>query len=288
MSIGKVTILPNVLKNIPLGINQRLSRISANEEVFNKAVPPYQQALEKSGFKHKLKFEPPAPEKPKKRYRKKEVIWFNPPFSLNVKTNIGKEFFKLIDKAFPVGNPLRKVFNRSTLKIGYKCMPNVAKAISRHNSKLLRPADEGISKPKCKCQKEGIVCPVGGECTESWVVYSAKVTETSLGQTETYTGLTKRPFKVRWKEHLRDFEKPEHRTKSKLSGHIWDIKDKGLGYTVEWSLIDRAPPFNTVTKVCQLCLKEKHHIMYDREHSSLNKRSEVFNTCRHKNPEPIV
>ena len=55
---------PNVLKNIPLGINQRLSRISANEEVFNKAAPPYQQALDKSGFKHKLKFEPPAPEKP--------------------------------------------------------------------------------------------------------------------------------------------------------------------------------------------------------------------------------
>ena len=62
---------PNVLKNIPLGINQRLSRISANEEVFNKAAPPYQQALDKSGFKHKLKFEPPAPEKPKKRHRKK-------------------------------------------------------------------------------------------------------------------------------------------------------------------------------------------------------------------------
>ena len=121
-----------------MGINQRLSRISANEEVFNKAAPPYQQALDKSGFKHKLKFEPPAPEKPKKRYRKKEVIWFNPPFSLNVKTNIGKEFLKLIEKAFPVGSPLRKVFNRSTLKIGYKCMPNVAKAISRHNSKLLR------------------------------------------------------------------------------------------------------------------------------------------------------
>ena len=61
---------PNVLKNIPLGINQRLSRISANEEVFNKAVPPYQQALEKSGFKHKLKFEPLAPEKPKKIQKK--------------------------------------------------------------------------------------------------------------------------------------------------------------------------------------------------------------------------
>ena len=38
----------NILQNIPLGINNRLSRISANEEVFNDAAAPYQKALEKS------------------------------------------------------------------------------------------------------------------------------------------------------------------------------------------------------------------------------------------------
>ena len=273
---------PNVLKNIPLGINQRLCRISANEDIFKNAAPPYQAALEKSGYKHKLKFEPPPQEKTKKRFRKKEILWFNPPFSLNVKTNIGKEFLKLVDKAFPVGNSLRKIFNRSTLKIGYKCMPNMAKAISRHNSRILKPLDEGSSKSKCKCQNEGIVCPVGGECACSWVVYSAKVTETSSGQAETYTGLTKRPFKIRWKEHLRDFEKAENRTSTRLSGHIWNLKDKGLSYNLEWSFIDKAPPFNNSTKVCQLCLKEKYDIMYNSEKSSLNKRSEVFNTCRHR------
>ena len=111
-------------------------------------------------------------------------------------------------------------------------------------------------------------------------MYSAKVTETSSGQAETYTGLTKRPFKTRWKEHLRDFEKSENRTSTKLSGHIWDLKDKGLSYNLEWSLIDKAPPFNNSTKVCQLCLKEKYHIMYNRE-DKLNKRSEIFSRCRH-------
>ena len=104
---------PNVLENIPLGINRRLSRISTNGEIFNNAAPPYQEALEKSGHNHQLKFEPPPLEKPKKEVQKKEVIWFNPPFSLNVKINIGKEFLKLIDVAFPVGNPLRKNFNRN-------------------------------------------------------------------------------------------------------------------------------------------------------------------------------
>ena len=58
---------PNVLKNIPLGINQRLCRISANEDIFKNAAPPYQVALEKSGYKHKLKFEPPPPEKKQRK-----------------------------------------------------------------------------------------------------------------------------------------------------------------------------------------------------------------------------
>ena len=165
-------------------------------------------------------------------------------------------------------------------------MPNMAQAISSHNRKILRPANEGTRLPKCKCDREGIVCPVNGECTQKWVVYSAKVTEPSTGQIQTYTGLTCRPFKTRWKEHLRDFEKPENRTKTKLSGHIWDLKDRGLGYLLDWSLIDRAPPFNTTTKTCQLCLKEKHHIMHDIERSSLKKRSDVFNTCRHRTKGP--
>ena len=38
---------PGILRNIPASVNKRLFTISANEEVFNKAIPPFQQALEK-------------------------------------------------------------------------------------------------------------------------------------------------------------------------------------------------------------------------------------------------
>ena len=120
------------------------------------------------------------------------------------------------------------------------------------------------------------------QCKEKWVVYSAQVTESSSGQSETYTVLTSRTFMTRMKEHLRDFENHDSRTSSNLSGHIWNLKDQGLSYSLKWSIIDRAPPYNTTTKKCMLCLKEKHHMMYDSEHSSLNTRSEVFNTCRHR------
>ena len=45
---------PRVLKNIPLGINKRLSEISSTKEVFMEAIPPYQAELEKYGYNHKL------------------------------------------------------------------------------------------------------------------------------------------------------------------------------------------------------------------------------------------
>ena len=38
---------PAVLKNIPLGVNKRLSEISSNEEIFHRAAPVYQKALDK-------------------------------------------------------------------------------------------------------------------------------------------------------------------------------------------------------------------------------------------------
>ena len=50
---------PNILKNIPLSVNKRLSNISANETVFEEAAQPYQEALDWGGYTHKLKFENP-------------------------------------------------------------------------------------------------------------------------------------------------------------------------------------------------------------------------------------
>jgi hypothetical protein len=82
---------PTVIKNIPDAINKRLSKISCNETVFNEAAPAYQEALEKSGYIHKLKFDPEAGNpKSNGRNRKRKICWFNPPFNLNTKTNIGK------------------------------------------------------------------------------------------------------------------------------------------------------------------------------------------------------
>ena len=106
---------PGILKNIPHSVNRRLSSISANEEVFRSAIPPYQEALNKSGYKFDLKFEKPNQTSKSKRGRKRNPTYFNPPFSLHVQTNIGKQFFDILDKCFKKDHPLRKVINRNTV-----------------------------------------------------------------------------------------------------------------------------------------------------------------------------
>ena len=157
-------------------------------------------------------------------------------------------------------------------------MPNMAAVISQHNSKVLNGESTSPQLPPCKCSE----CPVQGRCKETGVVYRALVTEVVSGKTETYTGLTSRTFKQRVGEHYRDFSISDNRIKSKLSGHIWNLQDQGLQYSIEWGIQDKAPPYNPINKKCLLCLKEKHFIMYRKEHASLNKRDEVFNTCRHR------
>ena len=242
---------PLVLKNIPLGVNKRLSKISSNKEVFDKACKPYQEALRKSGYQHTLVYEPPMVESSRKRCRKRKVTWFNPPFSIHVKTNVGKEFLRLVDTSFPPTNPLHKLFNRHTLKISYRCMPNMAHAISRHNKGLLSNQQQ-VAPPPCKCKTP---CPVGGQCKQKDVVYQARVEEKISKKVETYTGLTYRTFKQRHKEHMDDMKNPNSRSSSKSAGHIWDLKDKGVEFDISWRILAKAPPFNPVTKKCQLCLK---------------------------------
>ena len=65
----------------------------------------YEQALRNSGFNEELKYENKDNEEKtrnvEKREGKRTIIWFNLPFSLSVKTNIGKLFFKSTKKTLP-------------------------------------------------------------------------------------------------------------------------------------------------------------------------------------------
>ena len=86
---------PGISKQLPKSIEKRTSETSSNIDVFNRSIKIYNDALYESNFKETLQFVIPAPknnDENQKRKRKRNIIWFNPPYSKNVKTNIGKTF----------------------------------------------------------------------------------------------------------------------------------------------------------------------------------------------------
>ena len=97
---------PSVIKNTAISVQNRLTLLSSNKEIFDQATPPYQLALDNAGYKHKLEYTQPNVQRKKRKNRRKET-YFNPPWSHNVQTNIGVKFLKSIDESFPAGHPLR-------------------------------------------------------------------------------------------------------------------------------------------------------------------------------------
>ena len=269
----------SIIQNIPLSVNKRLSMISSNKEVFDAAAPPYQEALRNSGHNFQLNYTPTVISE-KRRKRQRRIVYFNPPFSLNVRSNIGADFLRLIDKHFPKSNPLSKIINRNTVKVSYSCMPNLKQKVSQHNKKVRRP-DTPQPTEGCNCTSVIGKCPLNGNCLTSGVIYRAEVVSDNYG-VETYTGLTKNTFKKRFYKHRESFNKRSPETSTTLSSYIWQLKDRGEDYSVNWSIIDKGAPFNPATRVCGLCNKEKYYIIFEPDGASLNKRSELFSTCRHR------
>ena len=79
-------------------IGQRISDLSCDKAAFEKATPEYNQALQRSAFKHTITYKPLQSSlhhssNNNKKKRKRNIIWFNHLSEENVATNIGKEFF---------------------------------------------------------------------------------------------------------------------------------------------------------------------------------------------------
>ena len=275
---------PNVLRELPKMVNSRLCGISSNEKVFNEAAPAYQAALKKSGHSHKLEYERP---RPKNRRRKRVITWFNPPFNLACTVNLGREFLKLIDEHFPQNKPrkdkLEKIMNRHTIKLSYSGTQSMERIISSHNTKILNERREDVKASKmCNCQKGQKSCPVDAQCLTSAVVYKATVTA-SDGDVRTYTGSTDRKFKERLYENRTDANNRSHRHNTKLAGYVWEKKDAGRSIdNVRWQLLKKCHKYEPGGRMCDVCLSEKLSIMKNREHNSLNQRSELMHRCIHK------
>ena len=271
----------SITKNIPENVNKRLSALSSSETMFNSVAPTYQTALNKSGYTYQLKFDPNVIIKNKRtKSRKRQVIYFNPPYAENVKTNVGAKFLKLIDKHFPKNSPLHKIVNRNLVKISYRTTPSIFKLISAHNSKVLKDLNNKSEK-MCSCPNKA-KCPLQEKCLTKNLVYQATVVQTALDKSDTYVGLTATTFKDRLANHNQSFVNRTKEHATTLSVHIWSLKEQNIDYKVTWKIIDRGQPFSPVSGLCMLCTTEKYHIIFNPETATINKKDEINNACRHK------
>ena len=117
----------SILKQIPTSFEKRISTLSSNETIFSKSKKLYQKALEKSGYRQTLKYHSANENvSNNKRNRKRNVNWFNPPFSANVKAKVGNYFHEF-----------RKLFNHKTIKVSYTFILNIKAEIHKRNKNTL-------------------------------------------------------------------------------------------------------------------------------------------------------
>ena len=328
---------PSILKNVPKSVEIRLSSISSDANIFNEAKKPYEKALRESGHNCDLKFQEKSDmNQHKKKQRKRKVIYFNPPFSKNVSTNIGSVFLKIVDKCFPQNHKLHKILNRRTLKVSYSCVQNLKSVINAHNVKLRKEHETNLQhtqnlqqnqnlqqsqnlqqivnlqqsqnlqqtqnlqqnqnlqqiqnlqqnqnlqhiEEQCKfCKETPCIVEIG--CDNENVIYQATVTQEN-GKVETYVGLSAPKFYKRYQSHKTNFRYEKYSHATTLSTHIWDLKNQNINFRLNWKIIDRGKPYCSNSRVCFLCLKEKYHIIFKPEESTLNKRNELGSRCPHK------
>ena len=168
--------------------------------------------------------------------------------------------------------------------MSYRCTKNLGSRISMHNSKIMTPRAD--SQGGCNCRKIED-CPVEGQCLKEGVVYQATVEQES-GQTETYIGMNANSFKTRWRNHTASVRNKNLCNSTVLAKHVWEIKERGEGYSLSWKIVARASAYNHVTSTCRLCLRENFFIVFKPEMSSLNSRNEIAGHCPHKISQLLV
>lgn len=276
----------SIVKNIPDAVSRRITALSHDRAVFDQAAPLYNDALRRSGFTSNIRFDSNDHQQPPKvraRTRRRKITWFNPPYSKNVKTNVGKKFLSLIDRHFPAGSKLRKIFNRNTIKVSYSCMPNIGSIIKHHNAIVLKLDSARSPKSQeraCNCRKPEH-CPLKGDCLANNIVYKA-IVSTDDCQKE-YIGSTEPPFKQRYYNHTTTFRHEHRQNATELSKYVWQLKRRHEEFNIDWVICTRAQAYRNGTKRCNLCLTEKLCLINADRSTTLNKRSELASKCRHEN-----
>ena len=265
-------------------VTKRLSSLSSTNKIFQQARPPYDAALKTSGHKPTQNYTAPNTQTENlatKKNRSRRITWYNPPYNVSVKSNLGKSFLQLIDKHFPKGSMLNKIINRNNTKLSYSSTKNMGTIIKQHNRKVLASANKPppIAQKMCNC-KVPQNCPLKGRCLEQTVVYRASGTDAQ--GSFCYVGSTEGPFKTRFYGHSSDFRNPRKKNSTTLSALMWESSTPTRP-TLTWDIVRKCKPYGGTSRKCDLCLQEKLEILRPRNATDrpLNNRTELTHRCPH-------
>ena len=203
---------PDTIADIPKAISKRLTNISCNKNVFDRNVGIYQAALKNNGFYGKITYNDQSEqannvnieESNQARKYKRAIIWYNPPYSMNMKTNIDKKIFKLLQKHFPPTHTMYTIFNKNKIKISYSCFPNMGSIISSYNKHILNSNNTEYG---CNCNNMH-----ENKYLTPRIVCKADVTNNKTDEHKYYYGISDTPFKARYENHKMYFIHRSHLT----------------------------------------------------------------------------
>ena len=203
------------------------------------------------------------------------MIWVNPPFSQNVKTDFGKAFLKLVKQHFLKHYKLDKIFDRNTLNLSHWCIRNMSGTIKQHSVKIL--SAEFNEKGSCNCRNIDC-CPLEGYCLMEFMVYEAKVsTENNF---QLYYGTCEGEFESRFYNHMKWIW--DRGNETGLSRYTWQLKVESKNYKMRWKIFMYATPCKCGTRRSDLCLTEKYANARADQENLVNKRTETISKCRHR------
>ena len=227
-------------------ISDRITKNSSNKEVFDRALPCYNDALTTSGYKELIFFNKRSSKN--KRPRSRKIIWF----SLNVKTNVARKFLKIVDKNFTKTHKFSKLFNRNNLKVSCSCLPNISSIFPSHNKKVLTVITPSTN-PTCNCRKTD-TSPLNGKCYNKSVTYLCNVKSSEQDEGMNYIGPTENTFKERWSQHRNSFKYEDKANSTELSKYVWSLNKYGVIPVLSWEIIDYAKSYRNGSKRCNLSM----------------------------------
>jgi hypothetical protein len=111
----------------------------------------------------------------------------------------------------------------------------------------------------------------------------AETTTTDVGETKEYIDMTAGTFKVRYANYKKSINSPRYSNETEFSKYVWKLKQSNRPYTIKWSVLSHASPYRAGPNSCNRCLEEKFYLMKSHKNRTLNKRTELFSKCRHRN-----